>query len=923
MTEARQVGASFLGPRTLTVQLTSVEGGRGRVDVSPAPLGPVSFCDDLGQPDVYVCTFQYPPDTPVTVTRVPYPDSKFTTWAGACSGEGPCQVFLAGAGPGPVVEASFLGPRTLTVQLTSVEGGRGRVDVSPAPLGPVSFCDDLGQPDVYVCTFQYPPDTPVTLSRVPYPDSKFTTWAGACSGDGPCQVFLAGAGPGPVVEASFLGPRTLTVQLTSVEGGRGRVDVSPAPLGPVSFCDDLGQPDVYVCTFQYPPDTPVTVTRVPYPDSKFTTWAGACSGDGPCQVFLAGAGPGPVVEASFLGPRTLTVQLTSVEGGRGRVDVSPAPLGPVSFCDDLGQPDVYVCTFQYPPDTPVTLSRVPYPDSKFTTWAGACSGDGPCQVFLAGAGPGPVVEASFLGPRTLSLSITSSRGGRGSLAVDPPAVGGSSSCTLPPGVTSAACSLPYAPDTVVTVTALPEPGSVVRAFGGSCPPSGPCTITMSAAAAVSAVFEIPNRAPTAHAGGPYGGVRGQGIVFDGSGSSDPDGDPLTYEWSFGDGATGSGVAPSHAYASLGTFTVALVVSDGELTSAPATTSVTIANLPPVVTLTSPADGAVLPASLPVALEADALDPDGVVVRVEFYAGEVKVGEDLSPPFAATWSGMAPGDYVLTARATDNDGATRTSVPRLLHVNPSPVVALTAPANGATFVAPATVALAATASDDQAVAAVEFYQGSTLLGVDSTSPYTFNWTNVPAGRYVLTARAIDDLGGSTVSAPVTIDVVTVLAAAADSYVRDGSPNSNFGNSSAIDVRVANSGNNRWTYLRFSIASLTTVQSARLRLFGNLNATTPAAVQTRVFSSTNLTWGETSITWNNKPAPGAAILASVPLVNNSTAARWYEWDLTSFVQAEKAAGRTAVTLVLRNDVATPNVTFRSRQASSNRPELRITP
>ena len=162
-----------------------------------------------------------------------------------------------------------------------------------------------------------------------------------------------------------------------------------------------------------------------------------------------------------------------------------------------------------------------------------------------------------------------------------------------------------------------------------------------------------------------------------------------------------------------------------------------------------------------------------------------------------------------------------------------------------------------------------------------------------------------------------------APAADSYVRDGSPNSNFGNASAVEVRVATSGNNRWTYLRFNIGGLSTIQAARLRLFGNLTSTTTTAVQARVFSSTNLTWGEGSITWNNKPAPGATVLASVPLVINSTTARWYEWDLTAFLQAEKAAGRTAVTLVLRNDVATPNTTFRSRQASSNRPELRITP
>jgi hypothetical protein len=286
--------------------------------------------------------------------------------------------------------------------------------------------------------------------------------------------------------------------------------------------------------------------------------------------------------------------------------------------------------------------------------------------------------------------------------------------------------------------------------------------------------------------------------------------------------------------------------------------------------------------------------------------------------------MAAGDYVLTAQATDDSQVTTTSAPRVVHVSPSPVVALTAPANGATFVAPAALSLAATASDDGGVVAVEFYQGSTLLGVDTTSPYTFNWSNVAAGRYVLTARALDDLGGAMVSAPVTIDVVTVVAAAVDSYVRDGgSANTNFGGSTALDVRLATSGNNRRTYLRFNIGSLTRIQGARLRLFGNLTATTTAPVQTQVFSSTNLTWGENSITWNNKPAAGATALASATLVNDSTTARWYEWDLTAFLQAQRAAGKTAVTLVLKNDVTAPNATFRSRQASSNRPELRITP
>ena len=85
---------------------------------------------------------------------------------------------------------------------------------------------------------------------------------------------------------------------------------------------------------------------------------------------------------------------------------------------------------------------------------------------------------------------------------------------------------------------------------------------MSAAATVSASFALANQAPTAHAGGPYAGLRGQAIAFDGSGSSDPDGQPLTYLWTFSDGGTAAGVSPMHAFAALGTHPATLVVSDG-------------------------------------------------------------------------------------------------------------------------------------------------------------------------------------------------------------------------------------------------------------------------------------------------------------------------------------------------------------------------
>ena len=57
------------------------------------------------------------------------------------------------------------------------------------------------------------------------------------------------------------------------------------------------------------------------------------------------------------------------------------------------------------------------------------------------------------------------------------------------------------------------------------------------------------------------------MSVDGSGSSDPEGGPLTYSWDFGDGsAAGSGKTADHTFAAAGTYPVTLTVSDGELTA---------------------------------------------------------------------------------------------------------------------------------------------------------------------------------------------------------------------------------------------------------------------------------------------------------------------------------------------------------------------
>lgn len=96
-------------------------------------------------------------------------------------------------------------------------------------------------------------------------------------------------------------------------------------------------------------------------------------------------------------------------------------------------------------------------------------------------------------------------------------------------------------------------------------------------------------------------------------------------------------------------------------------------------------------------------------------------------------------------------------------NVPPTVSLTAPTNGSTYAAPASITLNATAGDsDGTIARVEFYNGSTLLGQDTTSPYSYSWTNVAAGTYSVTARAIDSSSAQTNSSAVTVTVNTVVS-----------------------------------------------------------------------------------------------------------------------------------------------------------------
>ena len=201
-----------------------------------------------------------------------------------------------------------------------------------------------------------------------------------------------------------------------------------------------------------------------------------------------------------------------------------------------------------------------------------------------------------------------------------------------------------------------------------------------------------------------------------------------------------------------------IVADRLAVNAGATVTVVSPNRPPTVALVTPSHADLFSAPATITLRAVAADPDGTIARVEFYKGTAKIGQALVAPYQFNWTGVAAGNYTLTAKATDNAGAATVSDPVAVSVNSPPKVTLTAPKNGAVATAPATIALRATASDtDGTIAKVEFFNGTTLVGSANVAPYQFNWTGVTAGTYVIAAKATDNAGATTSSAAATVIV----------------------------------------------------------------------------------------------------------------------------------------------------------------------
>jgi endoglucanase len=155
-------------------------------------------------------------------------------------------------------------------------------------------------------------------------------------------------------------------------------------------------------------------------------------------------------------------------------------------------------------------------------------------------------------------------------------------------------------------------------------------------------------------------------------------------------------------------------------------------------------------------------------------------------------------------------------------NVAPTVSITAPANGAVFTAPVTVTINANAADsDGTITKVEFFQGTTKLGEDLNSPYSFTWSNVAAGTYALTAKATDNAAAVTTSSTVNITVQGApgcqpVSASAD----DGNVPANVLDNN-LATRWSANGDGQW--IQFCLATQQTVNGVAIAFYnGNVRS-----------------------------------------------------------------------------------------------------
>jgi PKD repeat protein len=264
----------------------------------------------------------------------------------------------------------------------------------------------------------------------------------------------------------------------------------------------------------------------------------------------------------------------------------------------------------------------------------------------------------------------------------------------------------------------------------------------------------------ANAGGPYTGITGTAVQFNGGSSSDPDGTIASYSWNFGDSNGGSGATPTHTYATAGTYTVTVTVTDNLGATNSATTSATISNRAPVANAGGPYTG--ITGTAVQFNGSSSSDPDGTIASYSWNFGISNSASGLTP----THTYATARTYSVTLIVTDNLGSTNSASTTATISNRPPVANAGGPYTG---VAGTAVSFTGTSSSDPdgTIASYAWNFGDSNSGSGATPAHTY----ATAGTYTVTLTVTDNLG-ATASATASTTITGTLDARLDPLNRTG-------------------------------------------------------------------------------------------------------------------------------------------------------
>lgn len=405
------------------VYLTVEKTGQGTIQSTPAGI-------DCGQQ----CKGAYPAGEAVTLKVEPDKGYQFIEWQGDCSGtELETIVTIEGAKKCKAIFALLF---------TVEKKGEGDGEVTSQPTG--ITCGNQ-------CTAPYDLNQKIILTALPQASSEFSGWGGDCEGF--AKTITVTLDKEKTCQANFvlLPPEGLQ-NLTVIPQGHGQITSEPKGIS----CGDS-------CTFAFEQGKEILLTALAEKDSKFSGWGGECQGN---QAFTTIAlSKASTCTAKFeLLPPTYPL-IVDMKEGEGTITSTPAGIQ----CGGT-------CTFDFPENTPVTLSLTPSPTSSFMTWFGDCSGTALTTQITMGS---TKKCTAFLKLKP-SFNVTVTKTGLGNVT------------SIPEGITcgDTECLGSFPQGENVQLMAVPDASTKFSGWSGACPGIGnPTTLMMDAAKSCQVKFE--------------------------------------------------------------------------------------------------------------------------------------------------------------------------------------------------------------------------------------------------------------------------------------------------------------------------------------------------------------------------------------------------------------------------------------------------